>query len=98
MISQNPPTTPLPDDAIALMHLTVELVDLLYWKPLPKDPQKKKARVSLETRQAKRRRREKFINMDLETRKAYGRALMSGHGMLPFFHFHESDPLSFLPL
>jgi hypothetical protein len=35
MIKQNPPTTPLPDDVLDLMHLAVELVDLLYWKPMP---------------------------------------------------------------
>jgi len=37
MISQNPPTIPLPDDVLDLMHLTVELVDSdsTYWKPVP---------------------------------------------------------------
>jgi hypothetical protein len=35
MISQNPPTTPLPADVLNLMHLTVELVNLLYWIPVP---------------------------------------------------------------
>jgi hypothetical protein len=33
--SKNSPTTPLPDDVLDFMHLTVELVDLLYWKPVP---------------------------------------------------------------
>jgi hypothetical protein len=35
MISQNPPTTPLPADVLNIMHLTVELVHLLYWNPVP---------------------------------------------------------------
>jgi hypothetical protein len=29
------PTTPLPADVIHLMHRTITLVDLLYWKPVP---------------------------------------------------------------
>ena len=81
MISQNPPTTPLPDDAIALMCLTIELVDLLYWRPLPKDPQKRPPKRWRPNKKFQK----KFASMDLETRKAYGRALMSGYGMLPFF-------------
>ena len=32
---QHPPTTPLPDDVLALMRHVVELVDLLYWEPVP---------------------------------------------------------------
>lgn len=35
MIRQNPPGGPSPDDVLALMHRTMELVDLLYWKPEP---------------------------------------------------------------
>lgn len=35
MIRLNPPTTPLPDDVMELIHRTIELVDLLYWKPVP---------------------------------------------------------------
>ncbi len=34
MISRNPPTIPLPADVLNLMHLTVELVPLLYWNPV----------------------------------------------------------------
>jgi hypothetical protein len=34
MISKNPPATPL-DDVLDLMHLAVELVDPIYWKPVP---------------------------------------------------------------
>ena len=30
------PGTPLPADVINLMHLTIELVDLLYWTPVPR--------------------------------------------------------------
>jgi hypothetical protein len=81
MISQNPPTTPLPDDAIALMHLTIELVDLIYWEPVSKDSPKEASNRS------KRRQKKKFRDMDLKAQKAYGRELMSGHGKLPFFHF-----------
>jgi hypothetical protein len=29
-----PPPTPLPDHVLALMHRTIELVDLLYWWPI----------------------------------------------------------------
>ncbi|EDR06424.1 uncharacterized protein LACBIDRAFT_300062 [Laccaria bicolor S238N-H82] len=35
MIQQNPPTTTLPDDVLELMGRVVELVDLLYWVPVP---------------------------------------------------------------
>ena len=34
MISRNPPEIPLPADVLNLMHLTIELVDLLYWRPV----------------------------------------------------------------
>ena len=72
MISRNPPKIPLPADVLNLMHLTIELVDLLYWKPVrTNDP---------ETAEA------------METRKAYGRSLMSGNGVLPSFRLHKSGP------
>jgi hypothetical protein len=32
----DPPTKPLPADIINLMRRTMHLVDLLYWKPVPK--------------------------------------------------------------
>ena len=32
----NPPQIPLPTDVLALMRLTIELVNLLYWKPVPR--------------------------------------------------------------
>ncbi len=35
MIQEHPPTTALPDDVLALMRRVVELVDLLYWVPVP---------------------------------------------------------------
>jgi len=126
MISQNPPTRPLPADVLALMQLTIELVDLLYWKPVPTkgssgeavfaemikyrrrnpprttrpDTAKIIERESRDEREivgdeevdnltssrSNLRHKRKFswpADMDLETRKAYGRALMSGHGMSP---------------
>lgn len=134
MISQNPPTTPLPADVLALMHLTIALVDLLYWKPVPtkgspgeavlaemvnyrrKNPQRTRRPDPVKTMErglseeremvgddevdnlsgsrSNSGHRRKFCwpaDTDLETRKAYGRALMSGHGMLSF-HLHESSP------
>jgi hypothetical protein len=110
MISQNPPTTPLPDDVLDLMHLTIELVDLIYWKPVPTKGSQGEAIVEMDKRRQRNtvgeiddltrsRRsgvaiRRKFANMNLETRKAYGRGLMSGHGTLPSFHLHESSPLN----
>lgn len=105
MITQNPPTTPLPNDVLNLMHLTVKLVDLLYWKPVPtkgspgepvfiKETKYHQRNLS-RTRQSNKR----FdfpADMDLETRKAYGRALMSGHGVLPPFQLCEPSPLNML--
>ena len=97
MIEQNLPTTPLPDDVLDLMRLTVELVDLLYWKPMPTKGSigeaefarimKYRGKEGMDdpTRfRSRRRRRFRFpADMDTEARKAYGRALMSGHGALP---------------
>jgi hypothetical protein len=136
MISQNPPTTSLPADVLALMHLTIELVDLLYWKPVPTkgsrgeallakrvntsrknplrtmrpDSAKTMERGSSEEREmmgddevdnlsrsrSNSGHHRKFCwtaDTDIETLKAYGRALMSGHGALPF-HPLESSPLN----
>lgn len=100
LISQNPPTTPLPADVFDLIHLTVELVDLLYWKPVPTKGSQGEAvfteRMKLQRdeemdnstkSQSNLRHNRRFAlpaDMDHKTRKAYGRALMSGHGMLPF--------------
>ncbi|OBZ66139.1 hypothetical protein A0H81_13737 [Grifola frondosa] len=128
----SPPTTPLPSDVLALMHHTMELVELLYWKPVPTkgsageqevartlqhdmtqkrnlsqsgrsgpvrstkrgvsgeremavDEQGLRMEGELDTTQfpppgaSRHQRREWWINTDLETRMAYGRALMSGH-------------------
>ena len=35
MVDQHPPTTPLPVDVLNLKRLTIKLVDILYWKPVP---------------------------------------------------------------
>jgi len=35
MIQQDPPTTPLPYDVLALMSHIMELVELLFWEPAP---------------------------------------------------------------
>jgi hypothetical protein len=85
MISQNPPAKPLPADVLSLMHLTVELVHLLYWRPVPTKGSEGEA-VAKSRPNLGHRFGRKFIlppDMDLETRKAYGRALMSGHGAQP---------------
>jgi len=121
MISWNPPTTPLPADVLNLMHLTVELVHLLYWNPVPtkgspgevvfvermrrcqKYPLKRKSSDTSENSEGgivedkkmgkltrsqpnfgHERKFDLPADMDLEARKEYGRALMSGpgHGML----------------
>ncbi|KAI0274316.1 hypothetical protein BGY98DRAFT_994280, partial [Russula aff. rugulosa BPL654] len=88
MITQNPPTTPLPNDVLNLMHLTVKLVDLLYWKPVPTKGSPGEPVFIKETKYHQRnlsrtrQSNKKFdfpADMNLETRKAYGRALMSGH-------------------
>lgn len=117
MIQQQPPTTPLPDDVLALMRRVVELVDLLYWVPVPTEGSKGHAvqtqRLSMKRKNArssqpqytettsdeeggmkglptpteawklaKRSRRIDWLAFpDVESRKAYGSALMSGHGI-----------------
>jgi hypothetical protein len=90
MISQTPPKKPLPADVFNLMKLTVELVHQLYWIPVP--TKGSQGETSFSERMEYRRttspnrlskRRAKFglpENMDLETRKEYGRALMNARG------------------
>jgi hypothetical protein len=119
MIQEHPPTTPLPDDVLALMRRVVELVDLLYWDPVPtkgskgytmlaersllkrKNPERAgrssqpqytettsdeeggmgSPSPSKAWKMSKRSRRLDWLaDADVETRKAYGSALMSGHG------------------
>ena len=109
IISQTPPTTPLPANVLDLIHLTVELVDLLYWKPVPtkgsqgeavfikrmKHQRDEEMNTSTKS-QSNLRHNRRFglpANMDHKTRKAYGRALMSGHGVLPF-HLYIFGPLA----
>jgi hypothetical protein len=123
IISQDPPTTPLPDDILNVMRLTLELVELLYWKPtltMGSQGEVKFAKMVKESRRNPPRRKRADISktvergsseemelegdegksgfpagMDLEARKAYGRALMSGPGVLPFHcHLHISSRLS----
>ena len=123
-----PPTTPLPVDVINLMRRTMDLVDLLYWKPVLKkgswgatvtakrladrrknppciarpDPktgiERESSNESMNEEMpipssshavSSRRRRLRWLaDVDLETRMAYGRALMSGHD-------REYDPALF---
>ena len=120
MIQEYPPTTPLPDDVLALMRRVVELVDLLYWAPVPtkgskgytivaerallKHEKSERAGGSSQTqgteavsdeeggmegsltpskasKMPKRSRRLPWpADADLKTRKAYGTALLCGHG------------------
>ncbi|KAF5373473.1 hypothetical protein D9615_009468 [Tricholomella constricta] len=133
MIRRDPPPLPLPDDVTTLMQRTADLVDLLYWRPLPAkgskgetiaariqasrnsgraaradpavfiekesseevemedaqdddvqtlgSPQsyKKKTPTDFWTPERRRRELQWLASADLEARKAYGRALMSGH-------------------
>ena len=120
------------------MNRTMELVELLYWKPIPtkgsrgeigemklareielathrrkskrsrrpsreKDPDIEREsnketpdgehKVMEEDVQATSKRRKKFrwpAGMDLKARRAYGEALMSGHGVL---HFVSLSPI-----
>lgn len=90
MISQTLQKKPLPADVFNLMKLTVELVHQLYWIPVP--TKGSQGETSFSERMEYRRttspnrlskRRAKFglpENMDLETRKEYGRALMNARG------------------
>ncbi|KAF9512295.1 hypothetical protein BS47DRAFT_1372848 [Hydnum rufescens UP504] len=105
MIEEHPPPTPLPDDVLDLMHRTIELVNLLYWVPVPvegsqgeaiylsrsmeSDPMgviKNGSSEKMEMEGAGIQpptspcgQQSRWEDMDLEERKAYGRALMSGH-------------------
>jgi hypothetical protein len=117
------PAIPLPADVIHLMHRTMDLVNLLYWEPVPKkgspgeaalaswmdgrqknsphaarpgpittegDPgeenriQDRPIPSGLHAKAIRRHRHRWLADVDLETRMAYGRALMSGHGTLEF--------------
>ena len=35
MVRHDPPTVPLPDHVLNLMHRTMELIQLVYWEPVP---------------------------------------------------------------
>ena len=92
-INQNPPQMPLPPDVLNLMHLTVELVDLLYWHPVPTQGSpgypvfaERMERLQYNILPSVISTKKKWIphlsaDTDLETRKEHGRALMSGHGV-----------------
>jgi hypothetical protein len=117
MIQQDPPMTARPDDVLVLMRRVVELVDLLYWMPVPMKGLKGSVilaeRALLKCKSPERTRRSSqpqytetisgeeggvegpskalksskhfrrldwLASADLDTRKAYGSALMSGHG------------------
>jgi hypothetical protein len=102
MISQDPPTTPLPADVLDIMHLTVELIDLLYWNPKPTKGSQGEVEFAkrmeyCQSPSIKKRGKHGFpADMDLKARMAYGRALMSGHGVLFFFYLHKPSPLNML--
>jgi hypothetical protein len=71
---REPPGVPLPEDVLRLMHRTIELVDLLYWeKEKPRRARKKGSNgLGDEWKDFD------WDTADLETRMAYGSALMSG--------------------
>lgn len=111
---------PLPNDVLALMKSTMELVDLLYWMPVPSKSREKVVAVSFANRRqnpiraarpnpmtnttgriasdeteemqdvrqlslSRYMRMRWFRDVDFNTRMAYGRAVMSGHGMFHLF-------------
>ena len=120
MIQQDPPTTALPEDVHALMHRVIDLVNVLYWVPVPTEGSKGEAiRAKLAPQKCKNperagrssqpqyaeatsgeespptptqawksSKRSRGVDWlafaNLEERKAYGTALMSGHGIPPF--------------
>jgi hypothetical protein len=77
----------------------VELVDLLYWNPVPTKGSQGEVEFAkrmkyCQSNTIEKGSREKSLrgyrfpaDMDLEARKAYGRALMSGHGVLSSLSF-----------
>ena len=121
------PAIPLPADVIHLMHRTMDLVNLLYWEPVPKkgspgeaalaswlagrqknsphaagpgfmttewDPTENIIRdmpipSGLHAKAIRCHKHRWLADVDLETRMAYGRAEMSGHGMLDFLSCSE---------
>jgi hypothetical protein len=117
MVQAQPPPTPLPQLVLSLIDRTIELVQLLYWKPAPKKgskgekvlaavlsssrkkpPRSSRADQGKTTEGSSKKRgrdtemdppgkHQKFADMDLEARIAYGMMLMSGHGMLPLSMF-----------
>jgi hypothetical protein len=122
MIQQQPPTTALPADVLMLMRRVVELVDLLYWAPVPtkgsKGEEIRAERMLLKRKNPERAGRSsepQYAEMsseesgmedsltlakssrgfrrldwlpDVEARRAYGSALMCGHG-IPSFLFDQ---------
>jgi hypothetical protein len=132
IVRLSPPATPLPDDVLTLMRRTIELIDLIYWKPVPTTGSRGEAIIAdvvatrrrhqesasnlrsetvmsikegtsqqgededvqnpSDVRTTSRRRRQLPwpADADLETRMAYGRVLMSGHGELFFASYSSS--------
>ncbi|KAF8479596.1 hypothetical protein DFH94DRAFT_631743 [Russula ochroleuca] len=37
MVCKHPLSTPLPKDVLDLMHRTIDLVNLIYWRPIPRE-------------------------------------------------------------
>jgi len=80
------------------MHLTQELIELIYWEAKPtkgsageailaaslalRGPQGKSTKTKWEVPWP--------VGVDLQTRMAYGRALMDGYGLWPTILFSES--------
>jgi len=85
-----PPSVPLPDDVQQLVDLTIELVQLLYWRPVRagkdgKDPEVVRRRPRLH-----RTRVPWPEDADLETRMTIGQDMLAaGRGEYPTHDLHK---------
>jgi len=78
-----PPSIPLPDDVQQLIDLTIELVELLYWKPVRAATKDRGPEV------VRRRHPRRLLpwpeDADLETRMTIGQATLAGHSEYPSY-------------
>jgi hypothetical protein len=93
MTSTNPLVISLPTDVLTLMDRTNELVELLYWKPIPTKGSRGEMVFAPKLADNTSKRRKKFhwpAGMDVKARIAYSDALMGGNGLL---HFLSVSPI-----